>query len=140
MKEINDRKVSVDLGVRLMNSARGEVKSWCRVAYNQGHDSTWLGQQVRTVVDRLPGYPRWVRAGVLEYHHGYLEAVKEQHVRFLYWYRGQYYSVSGSKDTGYPSWDTLSHDVWATDEWSKCGGLYWIYPDRNPVLFFNSSD
>ena len=140
MKEARDRKVSVSRGVDLMNAAKGEVKSWVRTAYRQRHGSTWLGEQVRTVVDRLPGYPRWVRAGVLEYHHGYLEAVKEQHVRFLYHYRGEYFSVSGSKDTGYPSWDTLDREVWANNDWSKSGGLFWIYPDQEPAVFYRAAD
>ena len=139
MKEPKDQKVSVDRGVRLMNTARGEVKSWCRVAYNQGHDSNWLGQQAVEVIGRLPGYPLWIRAGVRDYFSGYRDAVEEQQVRFLYRYREEFYSVSGSKDTGYPSWDTLDREVWATDEWSKCGGLYWIYPDREPALFFSAA-
>ena len=140
MKEPRDQKVSVDLGVRLMNTARGEVKSWCRVAYNQGRDSTWLGQQAAEVVRRLPGYPLWIRAGVRDYFSGYRDAVEEQHVRFLYRYRGEFYSVSGSADTKYPSWDTLDREVWANDEWSKSGGLYWVYPDQEPAVFYRAAD
>lgn len=69
-------------------------------------------QNIHSAINDLPEYPRSLARDARQYFDGYYDALTAINTCFLYEVDGLFYSVSSSKDTGFPSWDTLPRECW----------------------------
>ena len=118
-----------------INTGKAQARSIINQAQRQAHTRKEIYIKIRDILEALPAKPKKVRLTVKSYARGYLEATTHHHLRFLYIYNDNFYCTGTGKDTGYPLWDTLPREVWANSEWSRVGGMFWIRPGMEPVLY-----
>jgi len=78
-------------------------------------------KNIYDAIDALPQYPRSLSHDARQYFKGFYDAVIDANTCFLYCVDGAFYSVSSSKNTGFPSWDTLPRERW--DGIGECGAI-----------------
>lgn len=77
------------------------------------------------IIASLPEFPRSIRLQVREYGDGYITALTDHNVVFLYCVDGQLYRLTNenrSELAHLPAWDTLPREGWN----GMFGTLYWV--------------
>ena len=123
------------------------LEMYARELIQRGYDH---GLQQKELLDdwnariaTLPkGTPQWVKTQAWSYLLGYWDCFKHEHQAHLYKVEGKFYRCRTQPDdkrvAHFPGWNTLSREQWS--DLVKFGGIYWIYPDRDPALFFQSEN
>jgi hypothetical protein len=110
-----------------------------REAYQYGYTKKLLLTKWREYIDALPvSLPKWVSKNARTYFNGYLDRVVEEHTCYLYTYNGDLYRRANNTSpplSHLPTWGEIPDEHWA----HLSGAIYWIYPDKKPVLFFKSA-
>jgi len=109
--------------IRVTDDAYMRLEAVFSHAKNQGQTSRQLDEEVNAVIGSTPEYPRALRTQLRGFADALRRRVDREQTCFLYNIEGQFYSVTSSKDTGFPRWDTLPREMW--DKLGPHGGIYW---------------
>lgn len=108
---------------------RESGRAQLRNAANQAMRECWLQDKYLTererIIDSLPEFPRTIRQWVREHGDGYMRALREHYVVFLYCVDGKLYRLTNehrSELAHLPAWDSLPREGCTGMQ----GTLYWI--------------
>lgn len=123
--------MKLDKTIELTSVYKQRVASLCEeIARNHEPQAVFLERRVALFASLPARMPSWAKAEIRAYCEGYIKAITQSRVDFLYMVDGAFYAPHRhAEGLGFPHWSTAALEQ---SELAKRGGLYWtdITPPR----------